>query len=127
MSNVCKESGWDCSVCSLTASTGLSLAESVAHYAEVDGLVGTEQLVSKATSFFSYSWNGTALVDMLDALDEIIAKLESQPNAEKRFVWSTRLLTELGNSSSRVLLSCGLLPCAPPVCSSRVGSSRVLL
>ena len=83
MSDVCKEEGFDASVCALTASTGLSLAESVliaAADADVSALVGT------ATVFFSYSWTGTRLVDMLMAIESKVADLEVADGLT-RFVW----------------------------------------
>ena len=53
MEQVCKEEGFGASVCTLTASTGLSLAESVVRAGQRDG-VDTSALVGDATAFFSY-------------------------------------------------------------------------
>eukprot|EP00665_Eupelagonemidae_sp_cell47_P006101 gene6100-2308_t len=87
MGVVCKEEGCPFSVCALTTSTGLSLAESVVHYAEEEGFLGVNRLIGHSSSFFSYSWTGTTLSDMLDALDGIIGRLEAEPGSETKFVW----------------------------------------
>ena len=55
MGDVCKEPGFDASVCALTRSTGLSLAESLVLTAADQG-VDAGALVGHATTFFSYSW-----------------------------------------------------------------------
>ena len=86
MGDVCKDTaGEHVTVCTLTLSTGLSLAESVAHVAERDGLRLARGAVSRARGFFSYSWTGTALVDMLAAIDDVVRPLEAD-NGE-RHVW----------------------------------------
>ena len=83
MADVCKEPGFAASVCELTKSTGLSLAESLVLAAgEGDGI---EDVVNRATSFFSYSWTGTKLRDMLDAIERALAALEK--DGKPRFVW----------------------------------------
>eukprot|EP00964_Phaeocystis_antarctica_P107486 scaffold72196_cov59-Phaeocystis_antarctica.AAC.1 len=55
------------SACELTKSTGLSLAETLA--LEVGEGEGIEELVGDATCFFSYSWTGTTLRDLLHAVE----------------------------------------------------------
>ena len=88
MADVCKEARFEASVCAVTASTGLSLAESVVHVAgtSADVPIDVSALVGAATSFFSYSWTGTTLGDMLAA---IMRKLEALEAADgvRRFVW----------------------------------------
>ena len=87
MEQVCKEEGFGASVCTLTASTGLSLAESVVRAGQRDG-VDTSALVGDATAFFSYSWTGTKLGDMLDAVERGIQRLEAEAGGEGRvLVW----------------------------------------
>ena len=79
--------GLGASVCTLTASTGLSLAESVARAGQRDG-VDTSALVGDATAFFSYSWTGTKLGDMLDAVERGIKRLEAERGGKGRvLVW----------------------------------------
>ena len=85
MEGVCKGLGEHVTVCTLTLSTGLSLAESVAHIAERDGLHLARSAVSRARGFFSYSWTGTALVDMLAAIDDVVRPLEEASG--ERHVW----------------------------------------
>ena len=52
MGDVCKEEGYAASVCALTRSTGLSLAESVAHVAERDELRLARAQVRLLRGFF---------------------------------------------------------------------------
>ena len=85
MGDVCKEAGFAASVCALTRSTGLSLAESVEHAAESSG-ASSAALVGHATTFFSYSWTGTRLGDMLDAVEGQLERLEAA-DGRPRFVW----------------------------------------
>jgi len=47
---------------------------------------GTAALVGRATSFFSYSWTGTRLGDMLDAVERALEELE-RADGRTRFVW----------------------------------------
>ena len=85
MEQVCREPGFG--VQALTASTGLSLAESVVRAGQRDG-VDTSALVGDATAFFSYSWTGTKLGDMLDAVERGIQRLEAEAGGEGRvLVW----------------------------------------
>ena len=103
MGDVCAGAGLPVTACSLTLSTGLSLAESIALVGVRDG-VATDELVGPATTFFSYSWGGTTLGDVLDALERALPRLASdelhspdraaRPNeagatrrGPKRFVW----------------------------------------
>jgi len=72
-------------VCMLTLSTGLSLAESVVHVAERDGLHLARAQVARARGFFSYSWTGTALADMLEAIEDVVRPLEAKSG--RRYVW----------------------------------------
>ena len=83
MGDVCKKSGFRESVCAITRSTGLSLAESI-----VLGANGRDvsELIGPATSFFSYSWDGTKLGDMLDAIERTLAALE-RADGRPRFAW----------------------------------------
>jgi len=83
MGDVCKEEGFGASVVAITRSTGLSLAESLVLTA---GEREMGALVCRATSFFSYSWTGTKLGDMLDAVERTVAKLEAA-DGRRRFVW----------------------------------------
>ena len=85
MGDVCKKRGFKANVCALTSSTGLSLAESLVHVAGKNG-VDVSELVGSATTFFSYSWTGTKLGDMLDAVERALVRLaaEGRPAA---FVW----------------------------------------
>ena len=84
MADVCKEAGFDNSVCALTRCTGLSLAESIVHVG--GGREGIDALVGKATTFFSYSWTGTHLDDMLYAVERQLASLEAADGVT-RYVW----------------------------------------
>ena len=102
MGDVCKEAGFDASVCALTRSTGLSLAESlvlVAQTSEADpaGLIG------EATCFFSYSWTGTRLGDMLTAIERKLVALEAD-DGRARYVWVDMF------AASQNLLSGAYLP-----------------
>jgi tetratricopeptide (TPR) repeat protein len=86
MGDVCKEEGYEASVVAITRPTGLSLAESLVHAAGGDARVG--ELVGRATSFFSYSWNGTRLGDMLWAIERKVVELEQAAGGRRpRFVW----------------------------------------
>ncbi len=75
------------SMCELTKSTGLSLAESLVLAA--DGAEIAAQMIGKATSFLSYSRTGTKLRDMLEAIERLLAKLEAK-DGRTRFVWVRR-------------------------------------
>merc|ERR1740130_249687 len=72
------------SMCQLTKSTGLSLAESLVLAADSAEIAA--QMIGKATSFLSYSQTGTKLRDMLDAIERLLAKLEAK-DGWTRFVW----------------------------------------
>jgi hypothetical protein len=85
MSDVCKEEGFVWSVCALTRSTGLSLVETLVLTAESRGEV-VDALIGLATTFFSYSWEGTKLGDMLDAIERRLAELEAADGVT-RYVW----------------------------------------
>ncbi|KOO33518.1 tetratricopeptide repeat domain protein [Chrysochromulina tobinii] len=85
MSDLIKKKGFKWSVCALTRSTGLSLIESLALTAEARGEVA-DALIGLATTFFSYSWEGTKLGDMLDAIERRLAELEAADGVT-RYVW----------------------------------------
>ena len=85
MDALCKQPGLPVSVCRLTASTGLSLVESCALLAEAEG-VDASALFGDATSFFSYSWTGTRVDDMVTAAERGIAQLD-EAAAAPRFLW----------------------------------------
>ena len=77
MERVCKGGPRECvSFRTLTASTGLSLAESVAHVAERDGLALARAQVGRLRGFFSYSWTGTKLDEMLGAIEDVVVPLD---------------------------------------------------
>jgi len=85
MKDLIKKKGFKWSVCALTRSTGLSLIESLALTAEARGEVA-DALIGLATTFFSYSWEGTKLGDMLDAIERRLAELEAADGVT-RYVW----------------------------------------
>ncbi|KOO33557.1 tpr repeat-containing protein [Chrysochromulina tobinii] len=85
MGDLIKKEGFEWSVCALTRSTGLSLIESLALTAEARGEV-VDALIGLATTFFSYSWDGTKLGDMLDAIERRLAELEASDGVT-RYVW----------------------------------------
>ena len=60
MEDVCNSGTCDFTVCALTAHTGLSLAESIALVGSKER-VTTDDLVGKATTFFSCPHDGTTL------------------------------------------------------------------
>ena len=88
VADVCKRAGCATSVCALTASTGLSLAESVVLAGE-RAAVDTSALVGPALLFFSYSWTGTLLADMLDAVERALERLRAESGVDEArlFVW----------------------------------------
>ena len=74
MADVCKREGFEASVVSLTRASGLSLAETL----ELEGVaagVSTADIIGLASDFFSYSWTGTQLSDMLGAIADTAATL----------------------------------------------------
>jgi len=85
MGDLIKEEGFEWSVCALTRSTGLSLIETLVLTAEARGEV-VDALIGLATTFFSYSWEGTKLGDMLDAIERRLAELEAADGVT-RYVW----------------------------------------
>ena len=74
MGEVCKQEGFEASVVALTRGSGLSLAETLAIEGEKIG-VDTSGIVGRASDFFSYSWTGTRLEDMLGAIADAAPKL----------------------------------------------------
>ncbi|KAL1503824.1 hypothetical protein AB1Y20_012291 [Prymnesium parvum] len=85
MEDVCMEKGSSSSACALTRSTGLSLAESVVLEAERRGQSALP-LVGHTTTFFSYSWKGTRLGDMLAAIERKVESLERE-DGRTRYVF----------------------------------------
>ena len=83
MEQVCREPGFG--VQALTASTGLSLAESVVIAGERAG-VDASALIGPAGAFFSYSWTGTTLGDMLSAVRNALKRLAAEGETMP-FVW----------------------------------------
>ena len=79
MQDIVNERGFPFSACELTKSTGLSLTETLVReaYREAGEGAGIEELVGEATCFFSYSWTGTKLRDLLAAIERVLAKLEA--------------------------------------------------
>ena len=75
MQDIVNEHGFPFSACELTKSTGLSLTETLVR--EAGEGAGIEELVGEATCFFSYSWTGTKLRDLLTAIERTLAKLEA--------------------------------------------------
>jgi tetratricopeptide (TPR) repeat protein len=106
MADICKEEGFSANVCALTASTGLSLAESVSRH-ESD----TSTLVGPATTFFSYSWTGTALGDMLASIERKVRALEAT-DGKTRYVWVDMF------AASQNLLAGRFLPKDEAACSA---------
>ena len=88
MVNVCKGPlAEPVSMLQMTASTGLSLAESLALVAEREGR-SVDGLLGAATTFFSYSWEGQTLRDVLSGIFDTDASLrgDGEEKAE-RYVW----------------------------------------
>ena len=85
MGDLIKKEDFEWSVCALTRSTGLSLIETLALTAEARG-EDADALIGLATTFFSYSWEGTKLGDMLDAIERRLAELEAADGVT-RYVW----------------------------------------
>ena len=75
MQDIVNQRRFKFSACELTKSTGLSLAETLVR--EAGEIAGIEELVGEATCFFSYSWTGTKLRDLLAAIERVLAKLEA--------------------------------------------------
>ena len=88
MQDIVNEPGFPFSACELTKSTGLSLTETLVReaYREAGEGEGIEELVGEATCFFSYSWTGTKLRDLLAAIERVLAKLEAA-DGKCRYVW----------------------------------------
>ena len=53
--------------------------------AEREGLWLARAQVARGTTFFSYSWTGTTLDDMLGAIEDTAARNER--DAEQRYLW----------------------------------------
>ena len=83
MQDIVNERPFPFSACELTKSTGLSLIETLA--LEAGEGESVEELVGETTCFFSYSWNGTTLRDLLHAVERVLAKLET--DGTRRYVW----------------------------------------
>ena len=84
VAEVCSEG--DASICALTASTGLSLAESVAMASARDEVAAARRHVGEASGYFSYSWTGATLGELLEAIDETVDSLQEVDGVERR-VW----------------------------------------
>ena len=82
--DIVNEPGFAFSACELTKSTGLSLTETLVR--EAGEGEGIEELVGEATCFFSYSWTGTKLRDLLAAIERVLAKLEAA-DGKRHYVW----------------------------------------
>ena len=102
MADVCKQADFETNVCKLTRSTGLSLAESLALTAEARG-ADASALVSRATTFFSYSWTGTKLGDMLEAVERTLAELEASVAGRHGTIQGLKSRTDLNGQLVRVL------------------------
>lgn len=76
MGAVCKESGFDASICALTRWSGLSLAETLVL---ADGDDAADGLVGPVSSFLSYPWAETSLGDLLSSIEQVAAELEPRP------------------------------------------------
>ena len=85
MELVCKKEGGAATVCAITRSTGLSLAESF-EIACVTAEADVSLFLGPATTFFSYSWTGTKLADMLYAIIRRVEALEKE-DGRRRYVW----------------------------------------
>ena len=94
MQDVVNEPGFAFSACELTKSTGLSLTETLVR--EAGEGEGIEELVGEATCFFSYSWTGTKLRDLLAAIERVLAKLEAA-DGKRRYVWVDMVIWSLLN------------------------------
>ena len=86
MKYVCKGPPEDVSVCQLTACTGLSLAESVIVICEEHG-IDSSVLVGKAEIFFSYSWEGTKLSDVVNAIGRVVDRIHADEEECTRYFW----------------------------------------
>ena len=80
LSDVCAGEGFPVTMCSLTLSTGLSLAESIALVGSKER-VATDDLVGKATTFFSCPHDGTTLGEAIDALERALPALDYDDDA----------------------------------------------
>ena len=87
MEFVCKKKGSKTSE-SITRSTGLaeSIAIAAADMAVEGASCGDRDARGKATTFFSYSWTGTKLDDMLFAIERKVEALEKL-DGRRRYVW----------------------------------------
>jgi hypothetical protein len=89
MGDICKQATLTANVCNLMASTGLSLVESCLLVAEREGLE-TSALFGPASTFFSYSWTGSPLADVLAAVQRGVSRLcgdDTAGEGTQRFVW----------------------------------------
>ena len=89
MGDICKSATLEENVCTLTASTGLSLIESCVLLAKRKGL-DASALFAPATTFFSYSWTGSPLADVVAAVQRGVGRLGkggSGRGGKPRFVW----------------------------------------
>ena len=94
MQDIVNEHGFPFSACELTKSTGLSLTETLVW--EAGEGAGIEELVGEATCFFSYSWTGTKLRDLLAAIERVLAKLKAA-DSKRRYVWVDMVIWSMLN------------------------------
>ena len=94
MQDIVNEQGFPFSACERTKSTGLSLTETLVR--EAGEGEGIEELVGEATCFFSYSWTGTKLRDLLAAIKRVLAKLKAA-DSKRRYVWVDMVIWSLLN------------------------------
>ena len=94
MQDIVNERGFPFSACELTKSTGLSLTETLVR--EAGEGEGIEELVGEATCFFSNSWTGTKLRNLLAAIKRVLAKLKAA-DSKRRYVWVDMVIWSLLN------------------------------
>ena len=98
MQDILNAPGFPCSACELTKSMGPSLTETLVReaYREAGEGEGIEELVGEATCFFSNSWTGTKLRDLLAAIERVLAKLKAA-DSKRRYVWVDMVIWSLLN------------------------------
>ena len=98
MQDIVNERGFQLSACELTKSTGLSLTETLVReaYREAGEGEGIEELVGEATCFFSKSWTGTKLRNLLAAIERVLAKPKAA-DSKRRYVWVDMVVWSLLN------------------------------
>ena len=107
MAELCKKPGLPVSICRLTASTGLSLVESCVLLAEAES-IDASSLFGLASTFFSYSWQGTQVCDMAAAAESGVAELAAAPGGaadRPRLLWLDMLCASQNLLAVRALLA----------------------